>query len=84
MWLLKHVETAITQVGVVSKYNNRITYTTAKKVAYDFTNYNVVILDGTAKYDLEYRYLNHMKVMDVPMIKTYDHLTLYYDTSIPS
>lgn len=82
--LLKHVEAAITQEGVVNEYNKRITYTTAKKVVYDFSHYNVVILDGTAKYDLEYGYLNNVQVMDVPTLKTYDHLTLYYDTSIPS
>lgn len=82
--LLKRVEAAITQEGVVNEYNKRITYTTAKKVVYDFSHYNVVILDGTAKYDLEYGYLNNVQVMDVPTLKTYDHLTLYYDTSIPS
>lgn len=82
--LLKYVEAAITQEGVINEYNKRITYTTAKKVAYDFSNYNVVILDGTAKYDLEYGYLNHVQMMDVPTIKTYHHLTLHYDASIPS
>lgn len=82
--LLKHVEAAITQESVVNEYNKKITITTAQKVIYDLSSYNTVILDGTAKYDLEYRYLTNIQMMDVPTLKNYEHLTLHYDTKIPS
>ncbi|MED3797410.1 hypothetical protein P4604_08520 [Lysinibacillus capsici] len=82
--LLKHVEAAITQESVVNEYNKKITITTAQKVIYDLSSYNTVILDGTAKYDLEYQYLNNIQMMDVPTLKSYDHLTLNYDITIPS
>ncbi|OCS87158.1 hypothetical protein [Caryophanon tenue] len=82
--LLKNVAAAIAQEGVITEYNKKITYATTKKIAYDFSNYNVVILDGTAKYDLEYGYFNDLQIIDIPILKTYNHLTFYYDSTISS
>jgi len=82
--LLIHVETVITQESVVNEHNKRITITTAQKAIYDLSSYNTIILDGTAKYDLEYQHLNNIQMMDVPTLKNYDHLTLHYDITIPS
>lgn len=82
--ILKHVEAVITQASIVSEYNRRITISTAKKAIYDFSMYNTIILDGTAKFDLEYGHLDNIQLMDVPVLKSYDHLTLHYDITIPS
>lgn len=82
--ILRHVEAVITQASIVSEYNRRITISTAKKAIYDFSMYNTIILDGTAKYDLEYGHLDNIQLMDIPVLKSYDHLTLHYDITIPS
>ncbi|MGE7021332.1 hypothetical protein [Solibacillus cecembensis] len=82
--LLKDVEAVINLGGAVNEYNNKISITTSKKVAYDFSLYNTIILDGTAINDFEYRYLSGFKMLDVPRLKSYNQLTLNVDNTIAS
>ncbi|MCE4045155.1 hypothetical protein LXM56_13530 [Lysinibacillus fusiformis] len=82
--LLKNVEAVINLGGAVNEYNNKISITTSKKVAYDFSLYNTTILDGTAINDLEYQYFSDFNMLDVPRLKSYSQLTLHIDNTISS
>lgn len=58
-----------------------ISIVTNKIIQYDFSKYHVVILDGTAKFDIEYRALQNHRMLDIPSIKSYEHLTFFIDSS---
>ncbi|SES17795.1 hypothetical protein [Psychrobacillus sp. OK032] len=80
--LLRDIEYLIQQGGLVNQDQQRnISIVTNKIIQYDFSKYHVVILDGTAKFDIEYRALQNHRMLDIPSIKTYEHLTFFIDSS---
>lgn len=80
--LLRDIEHLIQQGGLVNQDQQRnISIVTNKIIQYDFSKYHVVILDGTAKFDIEYRALQNHRMLDIPTIKTYEHLTFFIDSS---
>ncbi|CAM3183167.1 hypothetical protein FITA111629_08510 [Filibacter tadaridae] len=84
--LLKDIEYVIQNGGRVN-YNplhNIMSKETNRTVQYDFSGYHVTILDGTAKVDMEYRALQSHQMLDVPPVKSYEHLTFFVDCSMSS
>lgn len=80
--LLKDIEYIIQNGGHVNRnQEGNISIVTNRKIQYDFSGYQVVILDGTAKIDMEYRALQSHKMLDIPRIKSYKHLKLFVDFS---
>ena len=78
--LLKDIEYIIQNGGRVNRnQEGNISIVTNRTIQYDFSGYHVVILDGTAKFDMEYRALQNHKMLDIPRIKSYKHLKFYVD-----
>lgn len=78
--LLKDIEYTIQNGGRVNRnQEGNISIVTNRTIQYDFSGYLVVILDGTAKIDMEYRALQSHKMLDIPRIKSYKHLKFFVD-----
>lgn len=78
--LLKDIEYIIQNGGRINRnQEGNISIVTNRTIQYDFSGYHVVILDGTAKFDMEYRALQNHKMLDIPLIKYYKHLKFFVD-----
>lgn len=78
--LLKDIEYIIQNGGRVNRnQEDNVSVVTNRTIQYDFSGYHVVILDGTAKIDMEYRALQSHKMLDIPRIKSYKHLKFFVD-----
>lgn len=48
-----------------------------KVPTYDLSEYSTIILDGTAKYDIEYNLNKEIKIIEMPINRQYHNLTFY-------
>ncbi|WP_313236109.1 hypothetical protein [Sporosarcina ureae] len=81
--LMKDIEYAIQNGGRVNhdRQRNIISIVTNRTIQYNFSDFHVVILDGTSKFDMEYRAFQNHQMLDIPSIKSYENLTLFVDSS---
>ncbi|KGR75842.1 hypothetical protein [Ureibacillus sinduriensis] len=83
--LLKDFEFVIQNGGRISRnQQGNLSIVTNRTIQYDFSEYHVVILDGTAKFDMEYRALQSHRMLDIPPIKSYENLSFFVDYTMSS